>query len=69
MPHELKVGDMVWRTPVTFYKMDWNDHTPGPKAQPLCGRVVYIHPQGHYHTVAFDLPGGTVLESFHGIEP
>lgn len=29
--------------------------------------VVYIHPQGRYHTVEFELPGGKVRESFLGV--
>lgn len=35
--------------------------------RPVAGRVVYIHPKGHYHTVEFELNGGHVRESFKGV--
>lgn len=35
--------------------------------RPVVGRVVYIHPKGHYHTVEFELNGGHVRESFKGV--
>ena len=28
------------------------------------GRVVYIHPERHFYTLAYDLPGGTIKESY-----
>lgn len=28
------------------------------------GKVVYVHPQGRYYTVAFALPDGTIKECY-----
>ena len=46
----MKVGDKVIRTPITFtdpFKSGRNE----PQHKPMKGTVVYIHPEGRYHTV------------------
>lgn len=62
----VSVGDRVTRTPETFCDYDFKAR----KAirRPMRGTVVYVHPRGRYHTVAFDLPGAVVRESFPGVE-
>lgn len=35
---------------------------------PMKGKVIYIHPQGRYHVVEFELRGGKVRECFKGCE-
>lgn len=62
----MRVGDRVTRTPETF--SDYDFKTRKSIHRPLRGTVVYVHPRRRYHTVAFELPGGTVLESFQGVE-
>lgn len=59
----MKAGDKVLRNPVTLEC----PHTAQGKKMPLRGTVVYIHPKGRYHTVAFQLRGGIVQESFLGM--
>jgi hypothetical protein len=69
----VNVGDKVSRSPVTFSpdrdelllkktaSMD-SFH----EAWQITGTVVYVHPQGRYHIVEFDMPGGKVREAFMG---
>lgn len=62
----IKLGQKVTRTPLTF--TDNVDRQKGePAHRPMSGRVVYIHPQGRYHTVEFQPPLGVVRESFLGV--
>ena len=62
----VKVGDRVTRTPDTFSDFDFKARKS--IRRPLRGTVVYVYPRRRYHTVAFELPGGAVLESFLGVE-
>ena len=61
----LAIGQKVVRIPGTFdhYDIKTNRHS----SRPMVGYVTYIHPKGHYHSVAFELLGGTVVESFLGV--
>ena len=60
----MKVGDKVTRTPVTINPKEQGDRG---FRKAMSGRVVYIHPKGRYHTVEFQLRGGTFRESFKGV--
>lgn len=59
---QVKIGDIVKRRPVTFY-----DERAGKIDSLMQGSVVYIHPKGRYHTVAFPVWGGVIRESFKGV--
>lgn len=61
----MKIGQKVTRVPETFYDTDITQRK-GEK-RPLSGKVVYIHPQGRYHTVEFKTTGGIIRESFAGV--
>ena len=61
----MRIGQKVVRYLET--SMDREGDRNSPK-KPMCGKVIYIHPEGRYHTVEFDLPGGKVRESFQGVE-
>lgn len=53
----------VVRTPQTIYGTDdggKNIH------RPMRGIVEYIHPRGNFHTVAFEVRGKIIKESFQG---
>lgn len=60
----MEIGDKVTRTPITF--TDPYKEKGGERYVPMTGKVVYIHPEGRYHTVEFDLHGQKVRESFKG---
>lgn len=60
----MKLGQIVTRYPETVCELDDKARTI---KKPMKGRVVYIHPKGRYHTVEFELRGGTVRESFLGV--
>ena len=53
----MRVGDKVLRCPETFFERENDGKSP---KRPIKGVVVYVHPQGRYHTVEFDLLGGKV---------
>lgn len=61
----MKLGQRVTRYPETFHERDGERNAP---RKATSGRVVYIHPQGRYHTVEFELRGGKVRESFQGVK-
>lgn len=61
----MKIGDKVIRTPITF--IDPNREKDEPLHKPMVGKVVYIHPQGRFHTVEFQLSLGTIKECFTGV--
>ena len=66
----MKVGDKVSRCPETFGR----ERPLWGKSDriTLAGCVVYIHPKGRFHVVAFPMPRGIELrESFigTGVEP
>lgn len=54
----VKIGDKVQRQCVKIN---------GDSQKFLTGRVVYIHPEYRYHTVRFEVPGGTIDESYQGV--
>lgn len=61
----VKLGDVVTRVPVTL-----GDPTRGvgnSSAPPMQGRVVYVHPEGRFHTVEFADGHPPVRESFCGV--
>lgn len=63
-PTRLRVGMEVVRTPQTIYGTDdggKNIH------HPMRGIVEYIHPRGNFHTVAFEVRGKIIKESFQGV--
>lgn len=59
----VKVGQRVVRKPVTLW--DYDDHARRTSIQ-LHGVVIYVHPKGRFHTVAFETPKGRICESFPG---
>ena len=63
-PTSVPVGMEVLRTPQTIYGED-----NGTKSvnRPMRGRVEYIHPRGNFHTVAFEVRGKIIKESFQGV--
>ena len=62
----MKLGQAVIRTPESF--IDPTRGKDDPLRRPMKGVVVYIHPQGRYHTVEFELlTGGKIRESFQGV--
>lgn len=60
----MQVGDKVIRTPLTFVD---KINVKNERHAPMKGTVVYIHPEGRYHTVEFEMLGGKIKESFKGI--
>ena len=65
----MRVGDKVLRCPETFFERENDGKSPKRPITPTTkGVVVYVHPQGRYHTVEFDLLGGKVRESFMGVD-
>ena len=58
------VGQKVARCPITFSDRENGANSP---RKTMSGVVVYVHPQGRYHTVEFELWGGKVKESFAGV--
>ena len=64
----MRVGDRVTRLAVTIEFPVMTDRgIIKSEHRPLSGRVVYIHPEGRYHVVEFDMPGGPVREAFMGV--
>lgn len=59
----LKVGDIVSRAPETI---DDLDKLPNARNKLQSCRVIYVHPAGRFHVVAFRTRGGEVRESFRG---
>ena len=54
----MQIGDTVYRETV-------HPTLKGEHIKPC--KVVYIHPEGRYHTVQFDFPGGSFKESYLGV--
>lgn len=66
----MKIGDRVQRVPETFGEMEEiRDRNRKRKARSRAydGTVIYIHPLGRFHVVAFETRGGTIRESFAGV--
>ncbi len=57
----VKVGDIVTRTPITFF--GWESK----QCKPRKGKVVYVHPKGRYHVVEFTGQVCSVREAFAGV--
>ncbi|MCI5842186.1 MAG: hypothetical protein MR004_00740 [Clostridiales bacterium] len=53
------------RRPVTIAGYDDNCHMSHEMME---GTVVYVHPAGRYHSVAFERCGSRIIESFPGTE-
>lgn len=60
----VRIGDTVQRKPGTFA----DDGTSKSTKSLFTGRVVYIHPRGRFHVVAFGSGERPVRESFPGTE-
>lgn len=58
----VQVGDAVVREPVTITGLD------SKKTQRMRGTVVWVHPEGRFHVVAFQTGGGALRECFWGVE-
>ncbi len=56
----MEVGQLIFRHPITC--MAYPDRYD--MAEPMIGKIVYIHPQGRYHTVEFYCDGYTFRECF-----
>ena len=63
-PTRLRVGMEVVRTPQTIYGTDDSGKNI---YRPMRGIVKYIHPCGNFHTVAFEVRGKIIKESFQGV--
>lgn len=69
----MKIGDRVQRVPETFGETEEiRDRNRKRKARRRAydGTVIYIHPLGRFHVVAWWLlrrGGGTIRESFAGV--
>lgn len=59
----MKAGDKVTRQSATLTHEGKNGK---PVGTTMTGTVVYVHPKGRFHTVEFQVRGGTVRESFRG---
>jgi len=64
----LQVGQKVTRTPKTFGALSETNFGTKLVAAPMRGVVVYVHPKGRFHVVAFpNLKGETVRETFDSV--
>lgn len=59
----MKIGQKVRRVPLSLTQ---TTDSGKQEHRPMTGKVVYIHPQGRYHIVEFEVCGGTVRECFDG---
>lgn len=61
----MQIGDTYRFTPSAFTD-EKSGALPGRKPMPreLVGKIVYVHPQRHYFTVAAEVNGQTIRESF-----
>ena len=64
-PARLEIGMVVVRTPQTIFEEEAHGKAI---RRPMRGRVVYIHPRGRFHIVAFEVRGKTIKETFQGVE-
>lgn len=56
----MKVGETVIRHPITIYPRPYRYD----EAEPMEGRIVYVHPENRYHIVEFTAGKNTFRESF-----
>lgn len=61
----MKIGQKVRRMPLSLTQTADNGKQ---EHRPMTGKVVYIHPEGRYHMVAFEMRGGIVRECFGGTD-
>lgn len=61
----MKIGQKVRRVPLSLTQTADNGKQ---EHRPMTGKVVYIHPEGRYHMVAFEMRGGIVRECFEGTD-
>lgn len=61
----MKIGQKVRRVPLSLTQTADNGKQ---EHRPMTGKVVYIHPEGRYHMVAFEMRGGIVRECFGGTD-
>lgn len=61
----LEIGMEVVRTPQTIFEEEAHGKA---NRRPMRGIVEYIHPRGNFHTVAFEVRGKIIKESFQGVE-
>lgn len=55
----MKVGDKVRK------KMAWTEVGRAIKKHDVAtGTVIFVHPEGRFYTVEFDLPGGKVRATY-----
>lgn len=59
----MKIGQKVRRVPLSLTQTTDSGKQEHP---PMTDKVVYIHPEGRYHLVEFEVWGGTVRECFDG---
>lgn len=59
----MRIGQKVRRVPLSLTQ---TTDSGKQEHRPMTGKVVYIHPQGRYHIVEFEVCGGTVRECFDG---
>lgn len=58
----VRVGDTVTRQAISF-----SGASEGYGRKTRTGTVVYVHPQGRFHTVEFGFSRGSVRECFAGV--
>ena len=63
----LQIGQKVTRIPKTIGVMEDGNFSSKLASRPMRGVVVYVHPKGRFHVVAFPVPGGEIRESFSGV--
>lgn len=61
----MKIGQKVRRVPLSLTQ---TADSGKQEHRPMTGKVVYIHPEGRYHMVAFEMRGGIVRECFGGTD-
>lgn len=61
----MKIGQKVRRVPLSLTQ---TTDSGKQEHRPMTGTVVYIHPEGRYHMVAFEMRGGIVRECFEGTD-
>lgn len=61
----MKIGQKVRRVPLSLTQTADNGKQ---EHRPMTGKVVYIHPEGRYHMVTFEMRGGIVRECFGGTD-
>lgn len=66
----MKIRDRVQRVPDTFGETEEirdRHRRKKTRRRTYDGTVIYIHPLGRFHVVAFETAGGTIRESFAGV--